>query len=37
MTDEQENEIYEKLINLAKEDGLHDLGKTLQGLYDSCD
>jgi hypothetical protein len=37
MTDEQENQTYEKLIKLANEDGLHDLRKTLQGLYDSCD
>lgn len=37
MTNEQENQIYENLIELAKEDGLHDLGKTLQELYESCD
>ncbi|KAK5214800.1 hypothetical protein LTR99_011279, partial [Exophiala xenobiotica] len=37
MTDEQENQVYENLIKLAKENGLHDLRKTLQELYDSCD
>ncbi|KIW36599.1 uncharacterized protein PV06_11186 [Exophiala oligosperma] len=37
MTDEQENDVYENLIRLAREDSLHDLSKTLQELYDSCD
>lgn len=37
MTDEQENQLYENLIKLAEEDGLRDLTKTLQELYDSCD
>ena len=30
MTDEQDNDVYENLIRLAREDSLHDLSKTLQ-------
>jgi hypothetical protein len=37
MSDEQENRQYEELIRLAKEDGLNDLSKALEDLYNSCD
>jgi len=37
LSDEQENQLYEKMIRLAGQDGLNDLKKTLEHLYDSCD
>ncbi|KIW58928.1 hypothetical protein PV05_03420 [Exophiala xenobiotica] len=35
ITDERENGLFEALVGLAKEDGLHDLRKMLQHLWES--
>ncbi|KAK5453555.1 hypothetical protein LTS15_006740 [Exophiala xenobiotica] len=35
ITDERENGLFKELVGLAKEDGLHDLRKMLEHLWES--